>query len=61
MRYRVHYCVDNQRRTAEVEACSPQQALVKFRHTRSDHHDNCGRPSQVVSVSPEPAAEDLVW
>ena len=61
MRYRVHYCVDNERRTAEVEASTPQEAVVKFRHTRSDHKDNCGRPSEILSVSPDPADDFLSW
>jgi len=59
MKYRVHYCVANERRTAEVEAGSPHEAVIKFRHTRSDYKDRCGRPSQVLSVSPEPSLEEL--
>ena len=61
MRYRVHYTVSNERRTAEVEAASPQEAVIKFRHTRSDHEDRAGRPSEVLSVSPEPDANELAW
>ncbi len=62
MRYRVHYCVDNQRRTAEVEARSPQEAVVKFRHTRSSNHrDSAGRPSEILSVCPDLSAEEMSW
>lgn len=60
MRYRVHYCVDNERRTAEVEARSPQEAVVRFRHTRSTHKHSNGRPSEILSVSPEPTGEELL-
>lgn len=59
MKYRVQYCVANERRTAEVEAGSPHEAVIKFRHTRSDHTDRRGRPSQILSVSPEPSVEEL--
>ena len=60
MRYRVHYCVDNERRTAEVEARSPQEAVVKFRHTRGTHKHSGRRPSEILSVSPEPTSEELL-
>ena len=61
MRYRVHYCVEDERRTAEIEAGSPEEAMVKFRHTRSDPAVRCGRASRILSVSPEPDVEEATW
>ncbi|MDY7011086.1 MAG: hypothetical protein SVV80_10100 [Planctomycetota bacterium] len=52
MRYRVHYCLENDRLTTEVEATSPQEAVVKFRHTRPDGEDRQGRRSKVLSITP---------
>ena len=57
MRYLVQYCVRDERRTAEVEAGSPREALVKFRHVRDDPAKDRGRPSQIMSVSAD-AEED---
>ena len=61
MRYRVHYVVRSERRTAEVEAASPQEAEVKFRHTCTDCDISKERDSQVLSVCPEPDAHDPAW
>ncbi|MCK4624644.1 MAG: hypothetical protein KAV00_04980 [Phycisphaerae bacterium] len=52
MRYRVHYCLENDRLTAEVEAASPHEAVVKFRHTRPEAEDQLGRRSEVLSITP---------
>ena len=49
MRYRVHYCLENDRLTTEVEAASPHEAVVKFRHTRPDCE---GRRPEVLSITP---------
>lgn len=59
MRYRVHYVVRNERRTAQVEAGSPHEAEVKFRHTSTDGDVSYERDSEVLSISPEPDA--LSW
>ncbi len=59
MRYRVHYVVEKDRLTAEIEAASPAEAVVKFRHTRPDAEDRNGRRSQVLSISPEPSVDEL--
>ena len=61
MRYRVQYFVDEERRTAEIEAASPQEAVVKFRHTHADRESPCGREAQILSVSPEAACDEVVW
>ena len=60
MLYRVHYLEANERRTAQVDASSPQEAVIKFQHTRCDPQDHRQR-STVLSVLPEPDAEHLTW
>jgi hypothetical protein len=60
MRYRVHYLEQDQRRTAEVDASSPQEAVIKFQHTRCDPQDH-RQQSTVLSVMPEPDAERFAW
>ena len=52
MRYRVHYCLENDRLTTEVEAASPHEAVVKFRHTHPDADARRGRQSEVLSITP---------
>lgn len=52
MQFRVHYLVENERRTAEVEAGSPAEAVVKFRHTRSGDQDHRPRRWHILSVLP---------
>ncbi len=61
MRYLVHYSVDKQRRTAQVEAASPQQAVIKFRH--SHPHEDPHRREQVpvLGVSQESDADEKTW
>jgi len=61
MRYRVHYVVRSERRTAEVEAASPQEAEVKFRHTCADCDMSKEQDSQVLSVSLEPDVHGPAW
>ena len=61
MRYRVQYCVAQQRRTAEIEAGSPQEAVVKFRHTHADHESPSGEQADILSVSPEPTCDEVAW
>ena len=61
MRYRVHYLAANKRRTTQVEASSPQEAVIKFQHTRCDHHAPPDQPGRVLCVSPEPDIEQLSW
>lgn len=61
MRYRVQYVVRNERRTAQIEAGSPQEAEVKFRHTCADSDVSRERDSQVLSVSADPESEHLSW
>jgi len=60
MLYRVHYLEANERRTAQVDASSPQEAVIKFQHTRCDPQDH-RQPSTVLSVLPEPDGEHLTW
>jgi len=61
MWYRVQYLVENERRTAQIEAGSPHEAVVKFRHTCSDHQLPSPGGSEVLSVSPEPEMDELTW
>jgi len=61
MRYRVHYLTDNRRRTAQVEASSPQEAVVKFRHTRAEPPRPGPDDNQVLSVMPELDPADPPW
>ncbi|HET6428676.1 MAG TPA: hypothetical protein VM389_03865 [Phycisphaerae bacterium] len=61
MRYRVHYVVRSERRTAEVEAASPQEAEVKFRHTCADCDMSKERDSQVLSICPDPDVYGAGW
>jgi len=60
MLYRVHYLEADERRTAQVNASSPQEAVIKFQHTRCDARD-VRRSSTVLSVLPEPDEEHLTW
>jgi len=61
MRYRVHYMAANQRRTTQVEASSPQEAVIKFQHVRCDRHAPPDQPQRVLSVSAEPDTERPQW
>ena len=61
MRYRVQYLAENERRTAQVEASSPQEAVVKFCHIQQQHHHVEEGSSEVLSVSPEPEFDELAW
>jgi len=60
MKYRVHYLEADERRTAEVDASSPQEAIIKFQHTRCHPQDH-RRTSTVLSVLPEPGSEQAAW
>ncbi len=60
MKYRVHYLEADERRTAEVDASSPQEAVIKFQHTRCDPQDH-RRQSTVLSVLPEPEVDPMAW
>lgn len=61
MRYRVHYLAEDERRSVEVEATSPHEAVVKFRHINSDQQRHRGPGPHVLSVSPEPEPHELAW
>ena len=61
MRYRVQYCIADERRTAEIEAASPHEAVVKFRHTRPEHQTPQEKPAEILSVWPEPACDEMAW
>ncbi len=61
MRYLVHYSVANERRTVEVEATSPHEAVVKFRHTRPDREARRGDGTEILSVSQEYACDETSW
>ena len=61
MRYRVHYLDQNERRTTQVDAASPQEAVIKFRHTRCERASAPADGSKVLSVSPAPESEELPW
>ena len=61
MQFQVHYFAENERRTAEVEAGSPAEAVVKFRHTRVDGQDRRGRRPEVLSVLPVLTGDKLPW
>ncbi len=57
MRYLVQYMVGRERKSAAVQASSPQEAAVKLQHTRSgrdDHRGGC----QILSIMPEAADEE---
>ncbi|KKM44041.1 hypothetical protein LCGC14_1562090 [marine sediment metagenome] len=60
MRYRIQYLVKDERHTTEVDATSPQEAVVKFRHTHVDSSPHANA-SQVLSVSPDPDACEMSW
>jgi hypothetical protein len=60
MIYRVSYMVNQDRCTAEVEASSPQEAMVKFNHTRAERPQQHRWPHRILSVSPQPQ-EQLEW
>jgi len=61
MRYRVQYMAANERRTAEVEATSPHEAVIKFRHISSEGRHQPGQSAEVLSVSPQPEMDDVAW
>ena len=58
MRYRVQYSLGRERHTAEVDASSPQEAVVKLRHVRGDW-GRPGQPWQVLSVALEPQTQEM--
>ena len=58
--YRVHYLEADERRTTQVDASSPQEAVIKFQHTRRDAQDH-RRTSTVLSVLPETHPEHPKW
>ena len=60
MKYLVQYSLNDQRRAEEVEAGSPEEAVVKFRMTRTDRSDRRGK-CRVLSVAPEPACIEPAW
>ncbi|KPK86573.1 MAG: hypothetical protein AMJ81_00975 [Phycisphaerae bacterium SM23_33] len=59
MRYRVQYVADNQRRSVEVEAGSPQEAVIRFRHISTECDRDRAEGSRVLSVWAEPDLSDL--
>ena len=59
MQFRVHYSLENIRLTTEVEATSPHEAVVKFRHTHPDADVRRGRHSKVLSIVPVEAYNTL--
>ena len=61
MRYQVQYWLRNERQTAEVEASSPQEAIVKFCHTRADRSPAGRQPQQVLSVCEQEDPDNLAW
>lgn len=54
MIYRVSYQVNQERRTAEVEAGSPHEAIVKFNHTRNESPRGSHLPPRILSVVCQP-------
>ena len=53
MTYKVDYSVKGQRRSAQVQAGSPQEAMVKFRYTQAERERASRQNVTVLSVSPE--------
>ena len=50
-----------QGQVAQVEAGSPQEAVVKFRHTRPGAGWSGPRAPEILSVSPDPVCDELSW
>ena len=61
MQYRVHYCLENDRLMAEVEAASPHEAVVKFRHTHPDADVSQGRRAKILSITPVEAYNEVCY
>ena len=61
MRFRIRYEKSGRPLTAEVEANSPDEAVVKFRHAKPAHEWRYPGLLRVVSVFPIEAAEEVLW
>jgi hypothetical protein len=51
--------MNKERRTAHVEAQSPQQAVIKFRHTQPKPHADQHQSNCVLGVSAESEPDEL--
>jgi hypothetical protein len=61
VRYRVQYCLGDQRHSEEIEAGSPEEAVVKFRLTRPDGAGDPNNTCRVLSVTAELVCDELPW
>jgi len=62
MRYRVHYKdkkKNDERLIMEIEAASPQGAVIKFHHVHNGGNDNSGKDAEVVSIYPIPSPTNM--
>jgi len=63
MLYRIRYTCGGGKGEEEtaIEANSPIEAIVKFRHLRDARLASSGRVEYVMSVSPEPSTFEESW
>lgn len=63
MMFQIHYEQDAERRTAEVEAHSPSEAVVKFESVQQSRGATHGRRMRVTSVvaNNDPLIDDQPW
>lgn len=63
MTYRIRYRPEDGTRESEVvvEAHSPTEALVKFRHTQDRPSRPAAMQRRITSVSPESFGDDGEW
>ncbi len=62
MRYRVHYTdrkKNDGRLIMEIEAASPQGAIVKFRHVHNGDKTSPDKQAEIVSVYPIPSPMNM--
>jgi len=62
MRYRVHYKDkkrNDERVVMEIEAASPQGAVIKFRHVHNGGNGDSNSDAEVISVCPIPSPTNM--
>ena len=61
MRYRIRYTKGSASHTAEVEANSPNEAVVKFRHVEVVHDKRPPAMVQITSVCTDEPPDPAEW
>ncbi|RLC67110.1 MAG: hypothetical protein DRI52_11210 [Chloroflexi bacterium] len=62
MKYRVHYKDkkrNDERLVMEIEAASPQGAVIKFRHVHNGGNGDSNNDAEIISVCPIPSPMNM--